>query len=147
LLCNIEINGYSSGPIPLDFPGYGATFGRGVGQTYEYYIDEMDIVTSNWRMKYYKKGPFTCGTPDLTAAGTTEQQWSLGMVFPNPFSENLTFKFADQQAHAIRILDISGRQLMTMEVADGQTIDTNQLPKGTFMVQTVEGEMIARICK
>lgn len=147
LLCNIEINGYSSGPIPLDFPGYGATFGRGVGQTYEYYIDEMDIVTSNWRMKYYKKGPFTCGTPDLTTAVLTELQKNTGSVTPNPFSDQLTFHFTDNEKHHVFITDLNGRVLIAAKVSDGQCFSAAHLPGGVYLVQSETGDMLSRICK
>ena len=53
-------------------------------------------------------------------------------IFPNPTSEFLTV--SSSQPGTLRVLNISGQQVITTKVTGIATLDVSHLPQGVYMV-------------
>lgn len=77
-----------------------------------------------------------CGSTGINQATVKQQSVS---VFPNPAAANgKTFVFASSTIQTVEIYSISGQLVQTI-AGDGYTqitIDLNNIPRGTYMVQT-----------
>ncbi len=82
-----------------------------------------------------------------------EEETAAVSLYPNPAQDNVTIQFGDATGKAsIRILSITGQQLMTQEAnADNgaATISVSNLAKGMYMVEvTLDGQkFVSRLMK
>jgi len=56
-------------------------------------------------------------------------------VYPNPFSENVTFSIADNEQTTITLYDFLGQQILQQTFTNSTTINTEQLSGGIFFYE------------
>jgi hypothetical protein len=57
------------------------------------------------------------------------------MLFPNPFSAQLTIKLTDYERTTITLYDLLGQQVMCKTFIDSETINTTQLADGIYFYE------------
>ena len=112
-------------------------YGRGLGHTYwkdsiaqyptPYFITELF---------YYKKGIYSCGTPDLTTVGTNEslKKFADFSIYPNPVKSTFTLQDTSPYDNLqCSLHNLLGQSIMTMEL-NGETnkIDISHLKRGIY---------------
>jgi hypothetical protein len=60
---------------------------------------------------------------------------SFFMLFPNPFSAQLTIKLTDYERTTITLYDLLGQQVMCKTFIDSETINTTQLADGIYFYE------------
>ena len=59
-------------------------------------------------------------------------------VFPNPFSNQLTFTLSDNEQTTVSLYDILGLQVLQQTFTNSTTINTDQLGEGIYFYQLRE---------
>lgn len=85
-----------------------------------------------------------CGGARAGDAATNKVQAAQFMVYPNPASEVLHLRFADDSApHQVTITDMSGRAYINLETsANEKSVDLHGLAKGYYVVSVNTGGII-----
>ncbi len=67
-------------------------------------------------------------------------------LYPNPLTENATLKTGDSRIHDIRVLDILGKELLSIKVAGNAQMDFSSLANGLYFL-SVDDETTLRFVK
>jgi hypothetical protein len=80
---------------------------------------------------YYKRNPTgnMVGLKELTSSAS---QYS---VFPNPFTNEITFKTTDNEPSEVNIYDVISRKIIQEKLTNSTTLNTTQLAKGIYIYE------------
>lgn len=67
-------------------------------------------------------------------------------VFPNPTSQKVFIQLSSNQESAFKIIDLTGRNVLSGSVKDKQSIDISQLPLGAYFIE-IEGHGTKKLIK
>lgn len=117
LVYRIYTNPSSSEPKIIE-----VKYGKGLGQVFYCfsYSYPMLPVLRRWAMIYYKKGPYDCGTPDLTTHSIAEypEQPDVVTISPNPATDRIQLLYSggDQTSGwEMWLYDIRGNRCMQLQ--------------------------------
>jgi hypothetical protein len=114
-------------------------YGKGLGMTKNYFYSGLgQTVDYNNVLFYYKKGDFTCGTPDLTVGILeTDEATNEFLVFPNPATSVLNIENKSINTEFSIVLQNSiGQQVMAAGLNEKTNkLDISNLPPGIYLLQ------------
>jgi hypothetical protein len=123
------------------FEGYyiSVHFGEGIGLVRQSeHWNMMPSTTYDFRLKYFKKGSFECGTPDNTTENIFEFQDNANRikVFPNPANEFITISGLDESFKGeLSVFNSEGKILQRKKIEGSQAvIETSHLSQGVFLI-------------
>jgi hypothetical protein len=90
------------------------------------YIDGLDTVSVFWQV---------IGSTSILEIATKEQSEQLNAIniFPNPFSNQLTFSAQTNDEILISIYNINGQKISQEKFTNYTSIDTERFPKGIYI--------------
>jgi hypothetical protein len=94
---------------------------EGTGCTSYYYVDDVCVSTDSLACG------FSVGINELQKTGVT--------LFPNPFSNQLTFKLADNEPTTVSLYDFLGQQILQHTFTNSTTINTAQMQSGIYFYE------------
>lgn len=104
----------------------------------------VPLIHDYGNLVYYKKGSFSCGTPDTVGLSINliEKKNSIN-VFPNPVNERLSIHITDYQITPIDIQIINNTGQVIKEYLDfkGESISTSELSDGLYLIRFSNGEI------
>lgn len=91
-----------------------------------------------------KAGDYAMGTYDGFVGREPSVETLDFQVFPNPAEDALTIQMPGSEEWAYELSDVSGKQLLSGEVAPGdekELLDLSQLPAGIYLVKVRRGQV------
>jgi hypothetical protein len=87
---------------------------------------------------------YTIGVDALTMCAVTTGIQTINSttvsLYPNPATNMVTVNAGSNMPYTLAILDLTGREVITKEMAGTGTIDVSQLSKGCYLAKTVQGD-------
>jgi hypothetical protein len=74
----------------------------------------------------------------LEFAGTNEIQKPNASIYPNPFTDQLTFDNTENEKSTVSLFDFSGEQILQQSFINSTTIKTEGLSKGIYFYQLID---------
>lgn len=124
----------------------GRAYGKGLGITeylYNYYYS-LPPTHQEWRVVYFKKGPYGCGTPDTVSTGIGEPIVVGFRCYPNPASSRINFEFDEAMLQVDKqwtLINTFGQEVMHGKIPGGiysYPANIASLPSGIYFVH-IEG--------
>lgn len=147
ILCDSLINRTDILNNPGGFPGdhYIREFGKGLGQTFNYYYS-ADVQTTlvSDKLFYYKKGNMICGVPDVVKVGSVKFESTVS-IYPNPANSFITYTINKPISTKAfySIFDCTGLNRSTGSVNQGtNTINIENLRTGIYLIKIVTGDAV-----
>jgi hypothetical protein len=118
-------------------------YGKGLGITeylYDYYYS-LPPTHQEWRVVYFKKGPYGCGTPDTVSTGIEEPLVSGFRCYPNPASSRINFEFDEAILlieKQLTLVNTLGQEVMREAIPGvmlAYSFNIASLPAGTYFVR------------
>jgi hypothetical protein len=98
-------------------------------------VDDVTYSTANWTGSNFIFGSQTSFSEDCLTVGLEESESIILTAYPNPTSG----LFLSQPSNG-QVLDLSGRSLMSF--SNVRTIDLNGLASGSYLLRTVDGNVM-----
>lgn len=116
---------------------YKGIYGEGLGQIS--YLITSNEFWINYKMIYYKKGAFSCGTPSMIYEGINDYSDFQLNVSPNPTSDYLNIDFQNSEPYEILLLSMDGRTIKQEKSNSSHyKMDVSTLDKGVYLLKVSE---------
>jgi hypothetical protein len=79
------------------------------------------------------------GSISYSSIRKAEIKFSNILVYPNPFGNYLNIVMSDLNPVKLRLIDLSGRQLLQQSFSGATTIHINNITKGVYLLQIIDG--------
>lgn len=127
--------------------------GKGLGVVTDLYVQDGSPSQSyDHELFYFKKDTMECGIPDLTTSITSNSiSLAIENIYPNPFTEKFSIRFADDKhSYIIKIFDLNGQEIFetTADYCNNAVIDKIS-NKGFYILklETEDKTYISKIIK
>ena len=113
-------------------------------------IDSLNLIPSSQLQWATINETFTAFQSWQISSGLDYSQWQCGqtitgidevanvnnyIIYPNPFTNNITIDFYDEQKHRVEIVDFLGRVIYTSTVQSETTVDLSKFLNGIYLVR------------
>ncbi|MCW5907569.1 MAG: T9SS type A sorting domain-containing protein [Chitinophagales bacterium] len=110
--------------------------GLGIVRKYKSYGNPLDgFFSSTMELMYYSKGTETWGTLQPVEIKDIRVQNNVVSLFPNPFSNQLTFSVADNEQTTVLLYNFLGKQVLQQTFTNSTTINTAHLADGIYFYE------------
>ncbi|MBN2167580.1 MAG: T9SS type A sorting domain-containing protein, partial [Marinilabiliaceae bacterium] len=102
----------------------------------EYHFVEWtgDITSTNAAETFTMDGNKTITANFALLNNITKIESDLVNIYPNPFRNSITIK-SESEIESVVIYDLSGKTLINNQLAKQNTINTNSLSKGVYLIE------------
>jgi hypothetical protein len=98
-------------------------------------MDLADFSITCFNQNGLKLYPDTIGTCELITNVINISDKSLVTIFPNPFSDKITFEIQNIGEFEIILYDITSRKLLQQKFTNSVTINTEKLINGVYIYE------------
>lgn len=128
---------YACDCVGYEGQSYKRIYGEGLGEIY--YHTQSTELWIEYKMIYYKKGAFSCGTPSMIFEGVNDfGDGNIQLnVSPNPTSDYLNIDFQNSELCEIFLLSMDGKTIK-QEKSNSlhYKMDVSALEKGIYLLKT-----------